>query len=435
MRFDGEAGSGTLISSRSGSSDSGRVLYVDPWAGLAGDMFLAALLDLDAQNPEPTQILEEAVQTLALPGVRVESSAAMEGGIRCLRIKVKEDDPPARNPEELLSTISDAALPGAVKEASTRAIGRLVEVEARIHGVPAEQVHLHELGAADTLVDVVGTFTLLRYLGVGKVVTGQVPLGRGWVTGYHGRLPVPAPATLELLRGCPVFAGETAGEMTTPTGALLASEITDAWGPLPRMQVSGIGYGAGSRSLSQGANVLRLVLGEETEAGRSAERSGDGYEELTLLETLVDDATPEVVAYAQERLMEAGAVDAWLRQAIGKKGRPAVELCALTPSAGEAAVVEAMMESSGTLGVRRRTVERYAAERRLLSVDVGGYEVRVKVGSWRGRETVCAAEYEDAAAVARKVGRPLSSVMREAEAFARERIDADGTRRGAIGEE
>lgn len=397
-------------------------------------MFVAALLDLYPERAELGQVLDKAVEALGLPGVRVESNAATEGGIRCRRVDVEEDNPLFRSPADLLSIVGGAALPETVRETSAQAIRRLAQVEAGIHGVPVEEVHLHELGAADTLVDVVGTFALLHHLGVGEVVTGPVPLGRGRLTMEHGELTIPAPATLELLRGCPVLAGEFSGEMTTPTGALLLSQITHVWGSLPSMKVWGVGYGAGSRTLPHGANVLRVVLGEKA-GGVEAGGTRDGCGQIVLLETLVDDATPEVMRYTQERLMEAGAVDAWLRPVIGKKGRPAVEVCALTSPAGESAAVEAMMHSSGTLGVRRRTVERYAAERRLLSVDVGGYEVRVKVGYWRGHETVCAAEYEDAAAVARKVGRSLFSVMREAEAIAGEQIDADGTRRGAIGEE
>jgi len=298
----------------------GCVLHVDPWAGVAGDMFLAALLDLDPERPELGQVLDKAVEALALPGVRVESNAAMEGGIRCRRVDVEEDNPPFRSPADLRSIIGGAALPETVREASTQAIRRLAQVEAGIHGVPVEDVHLHELGAADTLVDIVGTFALIQHLGVGEVVTGPVPLGRGRLTMEHGELPIPAPATLELLRGCPVLAGEIPGEMTTPTGALLLSQITHVWGSLPSMKVWGVGYGAGSRSLPHGANVLRVVLGEKVAAGVEAGGTRDGCGQIVLLETLVDDATPEAVRYTQERLMEAGAVDAWLRQVIGKKG-------------------------------------------------------------------------------------------------------------------
>src|SRR5680860_921931 len=253
----------------------GCVLHVDPWAGVAGDMFLAALLDLDPERPELGQVLDKAVEALALPGVRVESNAAMEGGIRCRRVDVEEDNPPFRSPADLRSIIGGAALPETVREASTQAIRRLAQVEAGIHGVPVEDVHLHELGAA---------------------------------------------ATLELLRGCPVLAGEIPGEMTTPTGALLLSQITHVWGSLPSMKVWGVGYGAGSRSLPHGANVLRVVLGEKVAAGVEAGGTRDGCGQIVLLETLVDDATPEAVRYTQERLMEAGAVGAWLRQVIGKKG-------------------------------------------------------------------------------------------------------------------
>src|SRR5660398_182748 len=241
----------------------GCVLHVDPWAGVAGDMFLAALLDLDPERPELGQVLDKAVEALALPGVRVESNAAMEGGIRCRRVDVEEDNPPFRSPADLRSIIGGAALPETVREASTQAIRRLAQVEAGIHGVPVEDVHLHELGAADTLVDIVGTFALIQHLGVGEVVTGPVPLGRGRLTMEHGELPIPAPATLD---------------------------------------------------------VLRVVLGEKVAAGVEAGGTRDGCGQIVLLETLVDDATPEAVRYTQERLMEAGAVDAWLRQVIGKKG-------------------------------------------------------------------------------------------------------------------
>lgn len=396
-----------------------RVLYVDPWAGASGDMLLAALIHSDPDAPKLEQALAVAVETLGIPGLAVKVSPDTEGGLSCLRVQVHEEHPSARLPEELLAVVEGASLPKRVKERSVRTLRRLVDVEAGIHGVDTDQVHLHELGSADTLVDVVGTFTLVDILGIDEVVTARVPLGSGYVATDHGELPVPAPATLELLRGCPVMSGGDAGEMTTPTGALLLTELTDVWGPLPRMEVAGIGYGAGSRSRSGGANVLRVVVGEcGVPGGGSFEVTG-GCEDIVLLETLVDDATPEIVADARAGLMRVGAVDSWLRQVIGKKGRPALELCALVKPSQEKDVVGAIIRGCGTLGVRRQLLERHVVARQVREVDVGGHRVRVKIGCWRGEMTACTPEYEDAAAVAQKLGRTLSSVMHEAEEIAR----------------
>ena len=305
------------------TSESGGLLYLDPWAGASGDMVLGALIDAGGPNVAAEDTLREVVECLGLEGVDVRVEQALEGGISCVRVQVeqREETRPARTLALIEGQLLASGLPPDVLLRSQHALRRLAEVEAGLHGVSPEQVHLHELGAVDTLVDVVGAFALVEALGIQTAVHGSVPLGSGWLDCHHGRLGVPAPATLELLRGRPVRGGPEELEVTTPTGALLLTELAASAGPMPAMVVDRVGYGAGRRSLVHGPNLLRAVLGHPVPAAGGALEASE-----VLIQTVIDDCTPEVLAFVGERLLAEGALDVWWTPVHMKKGRAGVEL-------------------------------------------------------------------------------------------------------------
>lgn len=398
-----------------------KVLYVDPWGGVAGDMLLAAFLDLGRRRAGTglEAVLRGAVACLGLGNVKIDIQQVRSKGLAATRVTIVEpDEAPTRGPADVEALVAAAALPDVVGERSRAALSRLAQVEAAVHGVPLERVHFHELGAVDTLVDVVGTFALWEALGRPRVVCGALPLGQGSVRTEHGLLRIPAPATLALCEGIPVHGGEEHGERTTPTGALLVTELASAWGELPAMRPDAVGYGAGCMELAHTPNVVRVVLGETV--GPAAEAlQPEALQGVILLETQVDDASGERLAHVRDLLLAAGALDAWLRPVIMKKGRPGVELAVLAVPEDEERLVGILIRESGTLGVRRRWVERWVVERNWVEVNVEGSIVRVKIGRWKGEPVSVAPEYEDAAAAARKSGRSLDSIMSAAAAAAR----------------
>ncbi|HZK49040.1 MAG TPA: nickel pincer cofactor biosynthesis protein LarC [Thermoleophilia bacterium] len=413
---------------------AGRILYLDPWSGVSGDMLLGALLDLD-RDGRLEWALREAVGALGLPEAGVEVGRGTSGGIACTRVDVAvSGTPPLRSLSDLQNLLEESGLAEAVKTRAFRALARLASVEAGIHGVTVEQVHLHELGAVDTVVDVVGCIALVDALHVDEVVHGPVPLGTGSVVTAHGRLRVPAPATLALLQGVPIFAGPEECEVTTPTGALLLRELAGRCGAMPAMIVEAVGYGGGARTLEHGANVLRAVIGRAASAEPSASAatasSGEpargrraseaGLPEFVVeLEAVIDDASPEILAYLHQALLSAGALDAWWTPAFMKKGRPGFELTVLCRPVDEVALVETIFRESTTFGVRRSERSRHVLDREWVQVDVDGETVRVKVGRLNGRAVTVAPEFEDAARAAAGLGTPLADVMATAAASAR----------------
>jgi uncharacterized protein (TIGR00299 family) protein len=430
------------------------LLFLDPWSGISGDMTLAALLD--AGGAEAARALQDAVGSLGLAGVDVQIERVTEWGITSTHVDVRtEQSPPLRHLSQMLEVIGRAAVSENVKARARAAVTRLAEVEAGVHGCSVDEIHFHEVGAADTLVDIVGTFVLVEALGVEQVFVGTIPLGGGTVEIAHGRVGVPAPATVALLAGYQAVGGPEMRELTTPTGALLVGQLGAKQGPLPAMTVKTVGYGAGTMKLEHGPNVLRVVLGEPVEgAGRSpagapqsgAARSGTtqfggpqggamaaqpaggplaaGPETVVELQTNLDDVTPEVVGYTLGRLRRSGVLDAWSTPAQMKKDRPGMVLHVLVAAGGEAEAVDILFAETGTLGIRRAVLERYIAERGSVNVSVAGHDIGVKFGRW-GERVSLAPEYEDAARAAAAAGLPLRQVMHEAIEAARRLLAED----------
>ncbi|MGB9885585.1 MAG: nickel pincer cofactor biosynthesis protein LarC [Moorellales bacterium] len=391
-----------------------RVAYLDCFSGLSGDMFLGALVDAGLSASD----LEAAVAGLPVRGCRLSFGRVRRGAIVATRVRVQVTEPqPARRLEDILAVLEGSRLSPSVLARSRAVFSRLVAAEAKVHGVPPEEAHLHEVGAVDALVDVVGAVAGLERLGIEQLWVSPLPCPRGWVAAAHGRLPVPAPAVLELLRGVPVYGVEEETELVTPTGAALAVELAAGFGPLPPMRLERVGYGAGERELTH-PNVLRLLLGETDAVARppGADPAFLRPETVAVVEAAIDDMNGEWYPYLAEGLRRLGALDVYFAPVYMKKGRPGVLVTALVPPEAAEGAAALFVTESTTLGVRWRLEQRLVAPRDWLTVEVGGREVRVKYsavsGSEPGEKTVLqvAPEYEDCHRVAEELGLPLKEV-------------------------
>jgi hypothetical protein len=389
-----------------------RVAYFDCFSGASGDMILGALLDIGLSLDG----LRHEVENLSLPPGAFDLTAAKvhRAGFAATKLDVIVNEPPRhRSLAEVLKIVRDSGLPEADRESIERVFRALGEAEAKVHGSSVEDVELHEVGAVDALVDVTGAVAGLRLLGVEDIYLSPLPLGRGEVSGSHGVLPLPAPATLELIAraGAPTVEGEgPRGELVTPTGAALLTTLGRF--QRPAMRVEGVGYGAGGRDPADRPNVLRVWLGE-TEA--AAKR-------LRLIETNIDDMPAEQLAYAQESLMAAGAADAWFTPIQMKKSRPAVMLSVLCHEALESQMVSILLRETSTLGVRVREVARYEAEREVFEFESSLGPAAVKLKRLPGERPRVAPEYEVCRRIAQEKSLALAEVYRIVAAEAEQKL-------------
>jgi len=381
------------------------------FAGIAGDMALGSLIDAGADLDEVRAVLD----ALPVSGWAIDADPVLRNGVAATHVRVHaEESAVVRTHAHIAGLLTEARLPERVRARSLATFAALAEVEGRLHRRPPSQVHFHELGGIDAIVDIVGTCAALEILGVDEIHASRVATGTGMVRTAHGVLPNPAPAVVELLRGAPTYGRDLAVELTTPTGAALLAALAVGWGPMPPMRIDATGFGAGTRELDGLPNTVQVVIGTSLDAEGASDRPlvAEGQPAL-LLEANVDDATGEVLAHALEALLDAGAHDAWITSVLMKKGRPAHTVSALADVATAAQVTQVLMAETGTLGVRSQVVRRWMARRRLDEVEVEGYPVRVKVSPGRVK-----AEHDDAARVARRLGLPLREVAARAEAQA-----------------
>ncbi len=376
------------------------IAWLNPMSGLSGDMLLGALLDLGAARTAVT----EAVASTGLTGWELTTADVHRAGIRATHARVEVTDTASSRPAAVLLELAAGARPAPVAQVATAAIRALAEAEALIHGVAVADVHLHELGGVDTIVDVVGVAAAGHDLGITDLWSAPLALGAGTTSSAHGLIPVPAPATLALLRDVPVRGIDTGMETVTPTGAALLQALGCRYGPLPPMTVRAVGYGAGSRDNPGRPNVLPVVLGTAPSAVASSAVPST-VEAMTVLETTVDDVTGEVLGHLVEALLHAGAVDAWIAPVTGKKNRPAHVVTALVHPAATARVEHTLLRETGSLGVRSHDISRRALDRTSAEVTVEGHRVRMKVGPYRAKP-----EYDDLVDVAALTGRPLREV-------------------------
>ena len=385
-----------------------RILYIDCVGGVAGDMLLGALLDAGADRAN----VGAGLGRLGIAGLELREERVTRHAIACAHATVHAaPEQPSRHWRSIRAQIDAAGLPERACERAQETFRRLAHAEARVHDMDPEQVHFHEVGAVDAIGEVCGVALALEELDVDRVVCSSLPVGRGFVTSAHGRLPLPAPATLELLRGAPLHGVDVGSELVTPTGAALVAALASGYGPLPSLRLEAVGYGAGTRDGAEFPNVVRAILGAE---------AGAATRPVSLIEANLDDMLPELAPDAAAACFAAGALDVWTAPAQMKHGRPGFVLSALTRPHDEEAVATAMLRETSTLGVRIARLDRIELERESRTVEVGGEPVRVKVGRLDGKVVNLAPEHADCERAARMSGAPVKTVWAQALAAAHE---------------
>ena len=385
-----------------------KLAHLDCPTGLAGDMTLAALLDAGVDGAA----VRHAVSSMSLEGVELHCEEVVKFGFRAKSVRVAHPPQHAhRHLSDVREILSRADLTPTARDLADRLFLAVAEAEARVHGSTVEAVHFHEVGAVDSLVDIVGCAVGFDLLAADRITCSPVPTGRGKVRIAHGVCPVPAPATAELLKGIPLDPVPVDAELTTPTGAALVKVLADGFGDLPAMTIAEVGLGAGDLDLPDRANLLRLFVGTADGAPR-----GFGQDRVFLLETNLDDETPETVAHASSKLFEAGAVDVFALPAAMKKGRSGVILSVLCPVAKREACEGVLFAETGTFGVRRHLLDRTTRPRREAAVDTAFGPVAGKVGAKPGGGELFSPEFDACAKIAADTGAALRDVYRAAEA-------------------
>jgi len=387
-------------------SGARRLLWVDASQGASGDMLLGALVDLGVEPAE----LRAALEALPVGGWSLEARKIVRCGLAATKVDVTVDEPSAhRGWHELEPIATHASLAPRVRERARAVFRRLIEAEAEVHGRSPEEVHLHEAGAVDAIVDVIGTCVGLERLGIEQIVVSAMTTGFGQIECAHGVYPVPAPATAALVRGLPVRGGSVEAERLTPTGAAILTTLADRWGSLPEMTLTATGNGAGSRDLGAVPNMLRLMLGQTDRD--SVELPGG---EVAVLECTVDDATPQALAFACARWIEDGALDAFTAPVTMKKGRQGHHLTVLARPEELERLARRMLTETSSLGLRYRLERRFELERSVRRVETEFGPVDIKVGMLEGRRVQVAPEYDDCATLAERHGVPLTRIQRAA---------------------
>jgi pyridinium-3,5-bisthiocarboxylic acid mononucleotide nickel chelatase len=390
-----------------------KIAYFDCPAGASGDMILGALVDAGC----PLAAIEKALRALEVDGWRLEARAVERGGLRGTHLIV-DTDPGAHFHDlaAMVAPIERSGLGELVRSRAMAILRRLAEAESRVHRVPVEAVHFHEVGALDTLVDVVGAVAGLDALGVGTVHVSPLPVGGGTIESAHGRLPIPAPATVELLRGFPVYDNGVQAELVTPTGAAILTTLAVP-GPMPSMRLEAQGWGAGTRTLPI-ANLLRVLLGE----GQAADA---GTERLTAIETTIDDMSPQLYEPLMEQLFEAGALDVYLTPVIMKKSRPGVVVTAFATPERIGDLAALLFRETTTIGVRWHEYVRTRLPRELVRLSTSLGPLTFKVSRLHGRPVTVTPEFEEVRRIARERGLPVREVLERARAEGRTRLGDD----------
>ena len=394
-----------------------KVAYFDCFSGISGDMIIGALIDLGLD----INFLKKELEKLNLKNYKIEAKKVVKSGITATKFDVIEDKNTKKSAEPIFlsnhheernlnvinNIVGNSKLESKIKDKIKKIYLIIANAESKIHGKAVDKIHFHEIGAIDTIIDVAGALIGLEKLGVDSLYCSKLNVGTGFVDFSHGRFPVPAPATVEILKGVPIYNNGIEAELVTPTGAAIITALAEKFADMPAMKVSSIGYGAGSRDLSQ-PNVLRAFL------GNLYENSGDSGESISIIESNMDNMNPEIYPYVIEKLMENGALDAYLESIIMKKGRPAVKLTALCEIGNEDSLCGIIFDETTTLGVRIFRAERKILGREIKNIKTEYGSLRVKVSKSGGRIMNITPEYEDCVKIAREKKIPLKKVYWEA---------------------
>jgi uncharacterized protein (TIGR00299 family) protein len=392
-----------------------RVAYFDCPSGAAGDMILGALIDAGV----PVDTLRDALRTLPLEGWDLTAREVRKGAFRAVKADVSFDEAVHRHHHrrlaDILQIIRASSLSPGVQSSVERIFTRLADAEARAHGTSRDEVHFHEVGAVDAIIDVTGSVVALELLDVGEVHVSALPVGTGFVEGAHGRIPVPAPGTTELLRGFPVVDTGMRGELLTPTGAAILTTLARGRGRMPAMTVGAVGYGAGTRDLPGTPNVLRCLLGEPA--------IQPGEETIVQIETTIDDMSPQLYEPLMERLFEAGGLDVFLVPVIMKRSRPGTVLTVLAAPDRVDALTRVLFEESSTIGVRWSSWQRARLAREVVTLTTSYGAIPFKVSRLGDRVVTVTPEFADVARLARERAIPVREILDQARAEGRRLLE------------
>lgn len=376
-----------------------KIAYFDCFSGVSGDKTLGAMIDLGV----PLELVESELAKLPLGGYELEAFPVTKNEIASMRVKVHVfDQRIVRTWTSVRKTLEDSNLADSAKARALAIFGDIAEVESKLHAKPIGNVHFHEVGAVDSIIDIVGTVVALEHLGVSECYSSPVPTGTGMVRTEHGVLPIPAPATIELLRGVPTYSTSIPSELTTPTGAAIIKNVAVTFGEMPQIVPEAVGYGAAKRDLEI-PNVLRVVVGELV--AQEAEQ-----QQVVVLESNIDNTTAEVLGAVAQQALDMGALDVWQTPIYMKKGRGAVALSILSELESEAAFVELLMRETNTLGVRSHPVARTVATREILRMKSSLGVTRIKVAKYKGKVSSVSPEHDDCVRIAKKTGMAVKEV-------------------------
>ena len=392
-----------------------RIAYFDCFSGASGDMILGSLIDAGLS----LRLLKEELGKLRIPAINLRVRKVLKAGISATQVIVEGRDEKRshRNLKEILRIIERSGLGAEVKEKSKEVFQRIVSVEAKIHRKPIEEAHFHEIGGLDSVVDIVGSVWGLCQIGVDEIHVSKVNVGTGFVKCLHGILPVPAPATLSLMKGKPIYSSGVERELLTPTGAALLTSLGSEFGPIPPMSVERVGYGAGRDDLPH-PNLLRLIIGTSA--------SNFGKERAMVIETNIDDMNPQFYDYVMEKLFATEVQEVFLTPILMKKNRPATLLTVICPSGKLPSIVEFLLRETTTLGLRWHEEERARADRKILTLQTKYGEVHFKLARWEGRAINLSPEYENCKRLALKKRIPLKDVFEEAKKVAMAWMEGEG---------
>lgn len=382
--------------------------YFDCFSGISGDMILGALVDAGVSVED----LNKELSRLSVKGYEMKSRKVKRAGFSAIKVdveiksKVGSRKPEARKWKDIKSIIETSTFSNKIKQRGLRIFKRLFEAEARVHGGRYNSVHLHELGAVDCLVDIFGTLIGIDILGIETIYSSALNLGSGTIKSEHGLLPVPAPASIELLKEIPVFSSDVSFELTTPTGAALMSSLSSGFGPMPDMNISKTGIGAGRRDFKDRPNILRIFMGE------GADEMMTGHSDITVIETNIDDMNPQVYEYVMDKLFKAGALDVYLTRIIMKKGRPGIKLTVLCDDNKKDKIADIIFKETTSIGIRCQKTGRKTLEREIRTAKTKYGKVNVKVSRLENGKEKISVEYEDCKKIAKKFNIPLLEVMK-----------------------
>ena len=382
------------------------IAYFDCFSGISGDMTLAAFIDLGV----PLKWLKEQLKQLPVRGFDISTEHVYRNGIRANLVHVRaDDDKTHRNYADIKELIEESTLSNDVKATSLEVFRRIAEAEAAIHGCTVEEIHFHEVGGIDAIVDIVGAALCIDYMGIEKVVASKIPLGNGFVECRHGKIPLPAPATAAILKDVPVYGSGIASELVTPTGAGIITTLADAYGSMPPMQIEKTGYGAGQRELEEIPNLLRVFIGtpDQANASLTGKLSSD---RITIVESCIDDMNPEVFGFLMEQLFDAGALDVYWIPVYMKKNRPGTMIQILCASDHLDAVVNSVLTETTSLGVRYYQADRCMLKRDVMKVQTSFGEINVKRISNVDGSTRFTPEFEECRRIAHDREMPLRAV-------------------------